>query len=230
MSHKPTNPKFTEFLRCHARAFRSIARRAGPGISSEDLQQEAWLIAKEIETRRGHPIDFSDPTDQSTVMSWITNRFLKFTSKNLNNAIRLDTDEDDDFSIARTLAGPNSDNPLNQLMYHEQEIAETERVPPLVRQSYSQASAYALLLTKFDGKKSVVAKLLGVTLGTFRRKFFQANAWISIQPSLFDGLVHVDIDFLPEPKAIGQPITKSFEVYREILIEQIPLDLKFRMG
>lgn len=222
--------KFTEFLRRHAGAFRSIARKAGSGISSDDLQQDAWLIASDIEARRGHPIDFSDPDDQSTVLAWLTNKFVKYTSKNLNNALRLDADEDDGFSISSTLAGPRSDNPLYQLIRQEEELAEAERIPSVVRQSYSEASAYALLLAKFDGKKSAVANLLGITVATFRRKFFQANAWISIQPSLFDGFIRVAANFLPAPRVMRPVAIKSHVLSEEILIEQIPLNLKLSVA
>lgn len=216
---------FSEFLERHAGALRSIARKAGPEISADDLQQDAWLIATEIEARRGHPIDFSDPKDQSTVLSWLTSKFLKFTSKKLKNAVRLDADEDSDSSISRTLAGSDSDNPLNQLMRHEQEAASVERIPPLVRKSYSQASAYTLLLSKFDGKKSAVAKLLGMTLETFRRTFLRANVWISVQPSLFDGLVQVATDFMPQSIAENHITPRALELREEVLREQIPLDL-----
>ena len=221
---------FQHFLKRHSGGLRSIAYKAGPETSSDDVGQDAWLIAIEIGNRRGHPVDFSDPDDQSTVMAWLTNRLLKYASKKLKNAIRIDADEDDDFSISRTLAGPDNDNPLNQLIRHEQEVAEVERIPPLVRQSYSQASAYTLLLIKLEGKKSAVAKLLGMTLGTFRRKFQQANAWISIQPSLFDGLIHVAMDFLPESKTVKHYVGKSFELGKEVLTEQLPLDLRLSLA
>lgn len=218
---------FQSFLKRHSAGLRSIAYKAGPETSSDDVGQDAWLIAVEIGNKRGHPVDFSNPDDQSTVMAWLTNRLLKYVSKKLKNALRIDAEQDDDFSISRTLAGSDNDNPLNQLMRHVQEVAEVERIPPLVRQSYSQASAYALLLTKFDGKKSAVAKLLGMTLETFRRKFQQANAWVSIQPSLFDGLIHVALDFLPKPKVAKHSAGRSFELNKEALVEQIPLDFKF---
>lgn len=220
--HKNAISAFNEFLVRHAGAFRSIARKAGADVSRDDLQQDAWLIATEIKAKRGHPIDFSDPKDQSTVLAWLTNKFLKYTSKKLSHAVWLD---DDDSSISRTLAGSDDDNPLSQLVRYEQEVEAVERMPPLVKQSYSQASVYALLLTKFDGKKSAVAKLLGMTVETFRRKFLQENDWVSIQPSLFDGLIHVAIDFLPKPKAARHAVSRSLALHKEILAEQIPLDL-----
>jgi hypothetical protein len=40
------------------------ATRTRGDLSVKDVRQEAWLVAADIEQRRGYPIDFGDPDDQ----------------------------------------------------------------------------------------------------------------------------------------------------------------------
>lgn len=188
---------FAEFIRSHSSSFRRIASNADASVSAQDVQQDAWLIANEIAEKRGKPIDFSNSDDQTTVISWLYSRFVKFTSKQLRNAVRIDGDDDDERSPSMTLLGSDNDNPLNQLLRSEDDRRETVRVPPIVRESYSQASAYAMLLAKSDGKWSVVAKLLGITRNAFVQRLRRAYTWIEVQPSLFDRVVCLDLDFMP---------------------------------
>lgn len=54
-----------EFLRVQAVALGRIAGATRGDMSVEDVKQEAWLVAAEIEQRRGYPVDFGDAADPS---------------------------------------------------------------------------------------------------------------------------------------------------------------------
>ena len=62
----------SEFLRAQAAALRRIAGATRGDMSVEDVKQEAWLVAADIEQRRGYPVDFGDPDDQASVLKWLS--------------------------------------------------------------------------------------------------------------------------------------------------------------
>jgi hypothetical protein len=202
---------FAEFIRSHSSSFRRIASNADASVSAQDVQQDAWLIANEIAEKRGKPVDFSNLDDQATVISWLYTKFVKFTSRQLRNAIRIDREDDDEKSASITLSGSDNDNPLNQLLRSEDDRRKAVRVPPIVSESYSQASVYAMLLARSDGKWSVVAKLLGITRSAFVQRLRRAYAWIEVQPSLFDRIVCLDLDFMPPAIGVGMTLRQMAE-------------------
>jgi len=61
---------------------------------------------------------------------------------------------------------------------------------------------------------------------TFSRKFLQESDRISTQPSLFDGLIYIALDFLAKPKMGGHSVSGFLALQKEILTEQIPMDLR----
>ncbi len=190
---------FYEFLSSKEKALRRIANRTPGYLTIDELQSEAWLVAEDIGLNRGYPIDFTDYDDQETILGWLHNRLVKFSEKQIRYAIRLDEDwdnENGDSAInARTLllmAPPDSD-PLVWLQQKEDFI----NFPEMIQCSYSEASAYVLLLIKFDWNVEDLATHLHIVDGTLRRRLILSGVRARIRPSLFDRVEFIDPDFIP---------------------------------
>lgn len=84
----------SELLRDQAAALRRIAGATRGDMIVEDVKQEAWLVAADIERRRGYPVDFSDPGDQESVLKWLYCKLVKFAEKQMRHAVRIDKNWD----------------------------------------------------------------------------------------------------------------------------------------
>lgn len=189
----------SEFLRTQAVALRRIAGATRGEMSVEDVKQEAWLVAADIEQRRGYPVDFGDPDDQESVLKWLYCKLVKFAEKQMRHAVRIDRDWDQEdaevaaSALARLLTSPLDSDPLVRLQQAEDEVDYTE----VVRHSYSEASAYVLLLIRFDWDVEALAADLRVAVQTLRKHLKLCGIRAKVQPSLFDGLAVVDPAFEP---------------------------------
>lgn len=67
----------------------------------------------------------------------------------------------------------------------------------LIQYSYSQASAYVILLHRFDWDLADLADHLCIVVATLRAKVCASGAWMASQPSLFDRINTVELDFSP---------------------------------
>lgn len=178
---------------------RRIAGQTRGEHSFEDVATEAWLMAERIATRRGFAINFSHRCDQEQVLAWLHNRLVKYADKQLRYAVRLDKDwdnEDAEFTIhsmARLLAAPETFDPAVLLLRRE-----TGPDPlALTRHSYSQASAYVILLCRFDWDAGALADHLHIMAKTLLARLRWFGAWTRWQASLFDGLQAIALDFEP---------------------------------
>lgn len=189
----------SEFLTDRAAALRRIAGATHGDMSVEDVKQEAWLVAADIEQRRGYPIDFRDPDDQETVLKWLYCRLAKFAEKQMRRALRIDKDwdrEDADIAVsalARLLTSPLDSDPLVRL----QQAEDADDYLKIVQHSYSEASAYVLLLIRFDWDVEALASDLRVAVQTLRKRLKSCGIRAKVQPSLFDGLAVIDPTFEP---------------------------------
>lgn len=85
---------FNLFLAKMKSSFRSIARAAGHEVTEGDLQSDAWVLAHEISERRGHPVDFSDPTDQDLVIRAVNLNNVRRGDWNMRKSIRIDQESE----------------------------------------------------------------------------------------------------------------------------------------
>lgn len=198
----------SDFLMGHAPALRRIAGATRGDMSVEDVKQEAWLVSADLGQRRGYPIDFGDPADQQSVLKWLYCKLVKFAEKQMRHAVRLDKDwdqEDTEFAanaLARLLTSPLDSDPLVRLQQAEDEIDYAQ----VVRHSYSQASAYVLLLIRFDWDADALSADLWITVETLRKRLRLCGVKAKVQPSLFDGLAVIDPGF--EPRRARRPCVR----------------------
>lgn len=140
------------FLDSRRQDLRRIAARTCGEYTIDDVCSEAWLVADEISQKRGFAIDFLNRDDQELLLSWLYGRLVRYADKSVRYAVKLDRDwdsEDADSAagaLARLLTAPDQFDPLVRL------LDEEDRFDPmaLIQYSYSQASAYVILLHRFD--------------------------------------------------------------------------------
>lgn len=168
-------------------------------MSIDDLISESWLIAIEIGQRRDWTFDFGDEDDQDTLFAWMHNRFVKYAEKAVRHAIKLDRDWDNEdgeragATLARLLTAPLDSDPQAAQQAHE----EQHELVAIVRHSYSEASAYVLLLIRVDWHIEDLAALLRIGISALRQRLKKAGLLVRVQSSLFDGVDVVDSDFIP---------------------------------
>ncbi|MDG0857494.1 hypothetical protein [Roseateles puraquae] len=178
---------------------RRIARQTCGEHTAEDVEVEAWLIAERISTKRGFPVNFSHRADQEQVLAWLHNELVKYADKRLRYAVKLDKDwdkEDADSAVhamARLLTAPETFDPAISLLRREDEPDPLA----LTQHSYSQASAYVILLCRFEWDAEELALHLRIVVHTLMARLRWFGAWTRWQASLFDGLQTIALDFEP---------------------------------
>lgn len=169
-------------------------------MTIDDMQSEAWLAASDIGIKRGYAIDFSHCDDQEAILRKMYSQLVKYAEKHTRYAVRLDegwNDEDSDAAtnmLAHLLTAPPESDPQVWLQQRE-EITELSE---LLRSSYSEASAYVLLLVRFDWDLRDVAAYLHIMIETLRRRLTLSGVRARVQPSLFDRVEFIDPDFIPQ--------------------------------
>lgn len=188
-----------QFFNDRAADLRQIARGTKGEIEVSEVESEAWLAAVEIEKKRGYRIDFTDAADQQTLLARLYNRLVKYAEKHIRYAVKLDTDWDREEStafgavLARLLTAPTTADPLVQL----QQRQDSKEVAVAVQRSYSQASAYVILLTRFEWEAKELADHLRISVTTLKLRLKRSGVTVKVQPSLFDGIEIICPDFLP---------------------------------
>ncbi len=202
----------SQFFRKRATAVRRILGATRGEVELPELQSEAWIAAEAIGRKRGYPFDFNDLADQETLLGRLYNHLVRFADKTVKFAIKLDTDWDKDESksagatLARLLAAPESSDPLLSLTQTE----DGDEVLAALQLSYSQATAYVLLLRRFHWQAQDLAEHLKLAIDSLRRRFRMAAFTVQCQPSLFDGLARLDPDFVASPR---RPISTPHKTY-----------------
>lgn len=195
----PASKPFQGFLATRRADLRRIAGRSRGEHTIDDVVGETWIIACDIERKRGFPVDFADTDDQDVVLSWLHNKLIGFGEKNVRFAVKLDRDWDTEDAdqvtnaLAGLLAAPEHFDPLVQMELDE----DTFDPLALSRRSYSQASAYLILLHRFRWDLDALADRLRLAAATVRNRVIASAAWLRTQPSLFDGIHATIPDFQP---------------------------------
>lgn len=190
---------FLAFARLKRANLRSIAFKTCGEYTVDDVMGEAWLIADRIGRKRGFDVDFGNVDDQETVLAWLFNELVRFADKQTRYAVRLDKDWDQEDAgaaveaLSRFLIAPEAFDPA---VAHELEDGRQERMT-VVKHSYSQAAAYLILLERFTWDMDGLADHLNVVAGTLQNRIQQCAAWIRQQPSLFDRVCVIELNFVP---------------------------------
>ncbi len=199
---------FQSFLAKMKASFLRISRATRGDVPVEDLENDAFVLALDIGERRGRPIDFSDPADQELVMRALNVEKVKRGDWKMRRAVRLDHepewDEDGDTLIER-LPAPDSSDPLVTLLAHESAIdADT-----LLAASYSQATAYAITFSNFNNDRQKICMHLVISDGALYRRVAVAIKTVKVQPSMFDRIERIPVDFMPMRGRACAPIIED---------------------
>lgn len=168
-------------------------------MSVDDMASESWILAIEIGQRRGWAFDFGDQDDQDTLLAWMHNRFVKYAEKAVRYAIKLDRNWDNDdgeqtgAALARLLTAPIDTDP----QVRQQALEEKDDLIAVIQQSYSEASAYVLLLVRVDWHLEDLAGLLQIGQDALKQRLRASGLRARVQPTLFDGIDKIDPDFEP---------------------------------
>lgn len=194
-----TGKAFQEFLNSCRGDLRRIAWSSRGEYSVDDLCSEAWLISDEIGRKRGFAVDLSNGDDRRSILARLYNKLIRFAEKNVRFAVRLDKDwgsEDSDSAVnrlARLLTAPEDFDPLIRMQADEDQPSALQ----LIKYSYSQASAYVILLDRFDWEQEMLAGYLNLAVSSLRRRMIASGTHMKYQPSLFDRIQSVEHDFVP---------------------------------
>jgi len=157
--------EFESFVYRHAADFSRIARAARREWTSEDVRNEAFVLACDIAQRRGRPLDLSTAEDASLLIRSLYNHCVKYAETVVRHAHRLDHPAAGDCDrehhwILDTLAADGGADPLSLLEAAEQAAPAPEDPDPY----HSPAAGFAWLLRRFDQRMPDVAAFLLISL------------------------------------------------------------------
>ncbi len=178
--------------------FRRIARATRNEVTEGDLQSDAWIMARNIGERRGHPIDFSDPIDQDLVMRALYVEKVKRADWHMRKAVSIDAENNSDDQPnrwAENIPAAKASDPLIFLLRRE----AAEQNDAKLKASYTEVAAYLKIFAHFKNDKKAVSTYLCITDATLNRRIASATATFEIQLSLFDGKQRIPTRFLPPP-------------------------------
>lgn len=188
---------FAEFLRCRRNDLRRIVRQSLDRMEMHELESEAWLAAQMLSDRGDRALDFRDAADQDALLGRLYAQLVKWSGVSVRHASRLDhgpSDDDDHRSaLASLLRAPHDTDPEIRQILRE----ERREFLKIVRASYSQAAAYVLLLIRVEWELRDLADLLWIGVDTLRKRMARCAELSTVQPTLFDGIAHIDPDFTP---------------------------------
>lgn len=197
------------FFRDCVAALKRVAGHSRGDASLDDVKNEAWVMAEES-ALAGRPLDLTTSEGQDSLIRRLYGKFVKSLQTRIGNALRLDKDWDraDDApgpTLADSIRAPETSNPLLALELR-QALTPLELA---CRRSYSQATAYAICLHHWHDAKSL-ALYLCIGVDTVRCRIRYWGRWVEYQPSLFDGLEQIGLDFRPRR---GVPVASDIAIH-----------------
>lgn len=113
-------------------------------------------------------------------------------------------------------AAPENSDPLVWFLA-ESEEAEIDWLV-LARETYSELSAFILLLVRFSWERNELARSLGVSVSTLQVRMSRAADLWRVRSSMFDRLEFVDPNFqTPPPRARSFPMSWSGREAQQVL-------------
>jgi hypothetical protein len=212
---------FEAFTKERDRDFRSIASKTRGAVSIEELHSEAWLAAEYHSAKRGFPINWTDPADQSLIFGTLTIKHVKRPNAERKLTISLDAslegEEGSTSGLIDLLPSENAPDPLELLERREEEEAAKgqRRKEEEFLESYSQSVAYNIILWHFNNIRTRLAAYLVIDRSTLRSRVKNAARSLKVQPSIFDGIERITSAFLPPQ---GQKY--RWEIRRHLVGEQ----------
>lgn len=154
---------FKTFQEQHEADFARIARASRREWTTDDVRNEAFVLAFDIGAKQGRALDLSDPDDASLLIRYLYNHCIKYGETVVRHAQRLDhstTDEDGGHWLLKQLAADGGADALSLLE------AESEAAPRLEEPDpyHSPAAGFVWLLQRFDQRMADVAGFLLISL------------------------------------------------------------------
>jgi hypothetical protein len=193
--HHQSAKDFLEGDKRHLRQLANWTRQA-----QAEVYQIAWVVALEMGQELG-PLNFTIERNQQELRSRLVKKCNKQRGKN-PTAFSLDApgsakDGGSVSPLVDSIAAPDTSDPLEALLLEEEHAEISSRYIHLCQASYSQFSAYLILLRHFDGARGEVCVYLAVTPATLERRLRRELTLIRLQPSLFDGITSLSLSFWP---------------------------------
>jgi hypothetical protein len=206
---------FFEFIKRVKKRLVRFARKTNNDVSASDLEASAWILASEIEARRGQEIDFSNPADEDYVLAALYTQEVNQGDWNLRNSVRFDQSTDnvdgDPMSWDNLLGTSEELDP----QYILQALQEAQNIPEIgaVDFSYSEFTAYVVSLRNFDDNRDKLCSHLEIARRTLRERFQNAEIVVREQNSLFDRIERISQAFIPLP---GKKYLAKIELSRSM--------------
>lgn len=208
---------FADFLHQRRDDLRRIVRQSPDRMELQEMESEAWVNAQTLSDRWNRAFDFRDEADQEALLGKLYAKLVKRPGVSVRYALRLDhgpsDDEDHHPTLASLLRAPHDTDPEIRQILRE----ERREFLKVVRASYSQAAAYVLLLIRVEWELRDLASLLWIGVATLRARIARCAELSSVQPTLFDGIDHIDPDFTPTrrlrvplPAHLGHPASIGY--------------------
>ncbi len=153
---------FNKFLVERDSDLRRIASHTRNEHALSDVRNESWVMSEHIRRTQGIAIDFANPEYQNTLLSFLYQKFVRYTETQVRHAVRLDQspwgDEPDAIShpLLNQLSADDGADPV-ALLVEEQSSSQQSNEPDC---HHSLASAYVHLLRRFNNQTSAVADYL----------------------------------------------------------------------
>lgn len=193
-----TGNLFLMFLASRRTDLQRIARKTRGEYSVDDLCGVGWEAVAKISKKRNGHVDLSNPEEQDLVLGWIYNVVVRRGEKNVRYAVRLDKDWDSDDAVSsetRLAILLESNGSFDQAGLMDSEERQEELLE-IVGHSYSQFSAYMILLDRFKWDMLAVAEHLKLLATTVARRMQAYREHTRYQPSLFDRIQTIERDFI----------------------------------
>lgn len=187
-----------------------LARATQGEHSVDDLKAEAWLAAHDIQQEAGTEFEPEDVGFHEAILSRLQKAFGKFVNRAFRFAVRLDEEREADdgntrqSSVAASLAAPANYEPEACIEAVE---ADRERERRL-EERFAEAIAYWRALAHVDDRHEALATHLAITPDVLRRRLAIAGVTLQRQPSLFDGVETIPVDFRAAPGSPLRPLTR----------------------
>jgi len=208
----------TAFLTKVASRLGGIAWATKSGLKGKDLHGDVWLAASDIEEKRGHPVDFEDAVDQEMVISRVYWKLKGERDWQLDGAVRLDAEVEDNSSWADRIAEVVSMDPV--AVSARRESATREEI--LLDMSFSQAAAYVAVLTYFKSDRKRICAHMAIGKTTLSDRLIRAGMVVRRQPSLFDGIHSFEGEFMPALGRGRRPVVPELTEMDQAALELEP--------
>ncbi|MDB5863323.1 MAG: hypothetical protein JWO70_1129 [Betaproteobacteria bacterium] len=200
-----------KFLKANDAQLRKLARRQ----MLEDIKQSVWLVVLDMEGERGVPVNCGDEPDRIEILRRLA-RASDASRRGNIASVYLDQlppgrDGEQGPSLLDFIAASDDSDPLEFLLHEEECVQRSASLAKICSDTYSQFSAYAILLRGFELSREDAATYLAVKVCTLELRIHRAFRALQMQPSLFDRIASIAADFLP-PRGVRMSNIRRTEV------------------